>query len=106
MPLCDVTQYEKGRLAAPLSEKIQHAAGVELHARLGRIPMVARDGSFESCDLEVLLDVDRQRISQRERWDGRRPWPGFRVHNGVHGDDTRLARQGVHRPRRATHQPS
>ncbi len=73
VPLGDPAEHEERALARLRREQVEHAAGVELDARLGGVPGVARDRPLERRDLEILLDVDRQRIARHGRHRARSP---------------------------------
>ncbi len=65
--LGDPAQHEEGAADLLLIQQAQDPAGIGLHAVLARRPRVARNGARQGRDLEIVLDVYRERVDRALR---------------------------------------
>ena len=83
VPLGDPAEHEERALHAARAKEVEHAIGAVLDARISMFPMLAGDRVLEGSDLEIFLDVDRQRIAQHSSA-GEIDVLKDRSHGGIH----------------------
>ena len=62
MTLGNPAEREEGRLRSGFGEEIEEPVGVALDPARQVVPRIARDHVGEGLDLEIILDIDRERI--------------------------------------------
>ena len=75
MPLCDPSEREERAARSARSEKLEQSVHAHGEARLACLPRAARHIRRERGDLEILLDIDREVVTNARALcghDGRR----------------------------------
>jgi len=62
------TQDEESRSRRCLTENVEHALGIPLDPPRQRFPTASIDRRRERLDLEIILDIDRQRVRCAAVW--------------------------------------
>ncbi len=84
--LRDPTQNKKGTVETEFLQQFKHSVSVSLNPRLHMVPLGVGDQASKGRDVEVVLDVDCQRIRTRS------------VHAGIHRNWSTLKRTSLAGP--------